>query len=88
MLDLKKILKKGYPDSSGYVDYITTFKYSSITISQINELLQIIQKDFPKTTDKQVSIKIKDNEVKATFFTLELPGKNSGLFDKENYVFD
>ena len=88
MLNLKKILKKGYPDSSGYVDYIATFKYPSITISQINELLNTIQKDFPRTTDKQVSIKIKDNELKATFFTLELPKKSAEFFDEENYVFD
>ena len=53
-LHFRKILKKGYPDGSGFVNYVATLEYSPITIFTINEVLREIQKDFPKATDEQV----------------------------------
>ena len=87
-LHFRKILKKGYPDGSGFVNYVATLEYSPITIFTINEVLREIQKDFPKATDEQVSVKSNDKEVIFTFFTSDLPPKNSGFFDEEHYVFD
>ncbi len=86
MLSLKKILKKGHPDGSGIVNYIAKFKYSSITIFQINKLLEEIQRDFPKITENHVTIKIQKSTVILEFFTYDLPKKDSGLFDEENYI--
>ena len=86
MLSLKKILKKGQSDGSGIVNYIAKFKHSSITIYQINKLLEEIQKDFPKITDSHVTIMIQKNTAILEFFTYDLPQKGSGLFDEENYI--
>lgn len=85
MEKIKKIVKKGYSNKSGYVQYSLEFDYN-VTISDVSGLFMEIQKDFPNVTDKQVDIRIEEKQLNLIFFTFDLPEKDSGLFDEEHYM--